>query len=288
MPRDLHAAVGWHTARWSWRPAPTRWLGLGVSLTLALTLTLAACTTPPAATHLVLDKPVVLLGEVHDNAAQHTLRLRAFEALLASGARPALALEQFDRQHQATIDQTLAQDPRPDADTLIAVAQGAKGWHWAFYRPFITLALQHKLPIVAANVGAAEARNVMRDGLAAHGFVAEVPADVLQAHAEQIVASHCGMVKAPTAGRMALAQVARDQFMARVLQAHAGRGVVLLAGNGHVRTDVGAPRWLGAATRQQSVAIGVLENGDLDTPYDRWLHTPVQARPDPCEGMHKK
>jgi hypothetical protein len=55
-----------------------------------------------------------------------------------------------------------------------------------------------------------------------------------------------------------------------------------------VRTDVGAPRWLGAATRQRSVAIGVLENGDPDTPYDRWLHTPVQARPDPCEGMRKK
>jgi hypothetical protein len=32
----------------------------------------------------------------------------------------------------------------------------------------------------------------------------------------------------------------------------------------------------------------VLENGDSDTPYDRWLHTPVQARPDPCEGMRKK
>jgi uncharacterized iron-regulated protein len=35
---------------------------------------------------------VVLLGEVHDNAAQHALRLRAFEALLAKGARPVLAL----------------------------------------------------------------------------------------------------------------------------------------------------------------------------------------------------
>jgi hypothetical protein len=28
----------------------------------------------------MLNKPVVLLGEVHDNAAQHALRLRAFEA----------------------------------------------------------------------------------------------------------------------------------------------------------------------------------------------------------------
>jgi hypothetical protein len=46
------------------------------------------------------DRPWCLLGEVHDNAAQHALRLRAFEALLATGARPALAMEQFDRNRQ--------------------------------------------------------------------------------------------------------------------------------------------------------------------------------------------
>lgn len=256
-----------------------------------LALALAACATPPrpdSPNALVLDQPVVLLGEVHDNAAQHALRLRAFEALLATGARPVLALEQFDRQHQAAIDHALALDPRPDADALIAAAQGAKGWDWAFYRPFITLALQHRLPIVAANVGATEVREVMREGLAAKGFVADVPADILRSHTEQIVDSHCGMVNPAMAGRMALAQVARDQFMAQVLQDHAGRGVVLLAGNGHVRTDVGAPRWLGATTRQRSVAIGVLEVGDPDTHYDRWLHTPEQDRPDPCEGMRKK
>ena len=263
---------------------------LSGAVSAVLGLALAGCATPPlpdTPDALLLNQPVVLLGEVHDNAAQHRLRLSAIEALLASGARPVLALEQFDRQHQAAIDAALAQSPRPDADAVIAAAQGAKGWDWAFYRPFIALALQHGLPIVAANVGTAEARSIMRDGLAAHGFVAEVPAAVMQAHSEQIVASHCGMVKAQTAARMALAQVARDQFMASVLQAHAGRGVVLLAGNGHVRTDVGAPRWLSATTRQRSVAIGVLENGDLDTPYDRWLHTPVQDRRDPCEGMRK-
>ena len=57
---------------------------------------LAACSTstpaPTAASPLTLRLPVVLLGEVHDNAAQHALRLSAFEALLARGARPALVM----------------------------------------------------------------------------------------------------------------------------------------------------------------------------------------------------
>ncbi len=249
---------------------------------------LAGCAGTPVAPELALNKPVVLLGEVHDNAAQHALRLRAFKVLLASGARPALALEQFDRNRQADIDRALAQPPRPDADALIAAAGGAKGWHWPFYRPFLELALRHDLPIVAANVPGNEARAVMRDGLAASGFDPQVPDAVMQAHALQIQQGHCGQIDAATAGRMALAQVARDQFMARVLQAHAGRGVVLLAGNGHVRTDIGAPRWLDPQTRQRSEAIGVLEAGDEETAYDRWVHTAAQVRSDPCAAMTRQ
>ena len=277
-PRSILFALP--TPRWH------RWWAVG-ALAAALGL-LAGCAGTPVAQGLALTKPVVLLGEVHDNAAQHALRLRAFEALLASGARPALALEQFDRNRQADIDRALAQSPRPDADALIAAAGGAKGWHWPFYRPFIELALQHELPIVAANVPASEARAVMRDGLAASGFDPRVPDAVMQAHARHIQEGHCGQINAATSARMALAQVARDQYMARVVQAQAGRGVVLLAGNGHVRTDIGAPRWLDAQTRQRSEAIGVLEAGDDETAYDRWVHTAAQTRSDPCAAMTRK
>ncbi len=258
------------------------------AVVLALATLAAGCAAPPAADTLTLSKPVVLLGEVRDNAAQHALRLQAFEALLATGARPVLAMEQLDRHRQADIDRVRTQTPPPDADALIQAAGGAPGWNWAFYRPFITLALQHGLPIVAANVPQAETRRVMREGLAATGFDAQVPPDVLQAQVQAIAGSHCGMLDEPTSRRMALSQVARDQFMARVLQQHAARGVVLLAGNGHVRTDVGAPRWLDAATRARSEAIGVLEQGDDDSAYDRRVFTPAQQRPDPCEAMRRK
>jgi len=63
-----------------------------------------------------------------------------------------------------------------------------------------------------------------------------------------IVDSHCGTLDADTARRMTLAQVARDQAMAGAIEAQAARGAVLLAGNGHVRIDAGAPRWLSPAT----------------------------------------
>ena len=250
-------------------------------------LSLAGCSAPlTIAEPLRFSQPLILLGEVHDNAAQHALRLRAFEALLAGGARPTLALEQFDREYQPAIDQALRQTPLPDADALIAVAGGAvDGWQWEFYRPYIALALRYRLPISAANVSRAELRDVMRDGLAASGFDPEVPELLLQMLAQSIEASHCGVLDNATARRMALAQVARDQFMARVLERHAQRGVLLLAGNGHVRTDVGAPRWLSAATRARSEAVGVLEDGDSTAAFDRLVFTSAQPRPDPCEAF---
>ena len=250
------------------------------------TLALAACAMPtgPAVEALRFSAPVVLLGEVHDHPGQHALRLQAFEAALARGARPALALEQFDRDRQGAIDALRAREPAPDPQALIS-AVGGSGWDWDFYRPFIALALQHGLPIVAANVPRDEARRVMREGLAAAGFEARVPADVLAAHTRSIETSHCGALPPGLAPQMALAQVARDQFMARVLQEQAARGVVLLAGNGHVRTDVGVPRWLDPATRARSVAIGVLEAGDTTTAFDRIVRTAAHPRPDPCVGF---
>jgi len=196
-------------------------------------------------------------------------------------------MEQFDRERQGVIDRLRAQTPPPDADALISAA-GADGWHWPFYRPFVALALQHDLPIVAANVSRDESRRVMREGLAASGFSASVPPHVLQALADDIEDSHCGMLDKAAARRMALAQVARDQAMAAAVERHAPRGVVLLAGNGHVRTDAGVPRWLTPATRARSEAIGLLES---DHPghrqFDRVLITATQERPDPCAAMRR-
>jgi uncharacterized iron-regulated protein len=252
---------------------------------------LVACTHPGGA--LRLQAPVVLLGEVHDNAAGHRLRLAAFDALLQGGARPALVMEPFERGDQAAIDALRALRPTPDAAAFVAQVLAARtpppaaggGWHWPFYEPFIERALRLGLPIVAANVGRAEARQIMRDGLAAHGFDPAVPEPVLAGLARDIEASHCGMLDGPAARRMALAQVARDQTMARALQAHAVAGAVLLAGNGHVRTDLGVPHWLDPATRARSEAIGVLEPGGDAAPFDHHVRVPAQDRPDPCAAM---
>ena len=249
---------------------------------------------PNAALQLRTDRPIALLGEVHDNAAGHALRLRAFDALLARGARPALVLEQFDRTDQPALDAARGRTPAPGAAELVAAVQAARGgsagqapagWNWSFYEPFIERALRYELPIVAANIGRDEARKVMREGLAAHGFEAHVPDDIVAGIAATIEASHCGQVDNTLARRMSLAQVARDRQMARAVSAHAARGAVLLAGNGHVRRDLGVPRWLSAIARERVQSIGVLEDGDPAGAFDTRIFVPAQPRPDPCASM---
>ena len=66
---------------------------------------------------------------------------------------------------------------------------------------------------------------------------------------------------------MAKAQIARDVVMAETLRAHAANGVVLIAGNGHVRTDVGVPVWL-RRDALASHATGFLEPGSDATGFD--------------------
>ena len=241
---------------------------------------------------------VWLLGEVHDNAALHALRLQTLQTLLHQGARPALLMEQFDRERQGQIDALLQRAPgqAPDAaerdrtvNALVLLGGAAPGWQWDFYRPYLDLALRYRLPLVAANVSRSDARALMAHGLAAHGFEPAVPADIGAAQAGQIERSHCGQIDAAQAGRMARAQVARDQFMARQVAAQAGRSVVLLAGNGHVRKDVGVLRWLPPALQARTRVVGFVEAGPADdddaAAYDQTVSAPAAPRGDPCAAL---
>jgi len=251
----------------------------------------AADADPQRLVAAIGSRGIVLLGEVHDNAAQHAIREQALRRWLESGARPILLMEQFDRERQGDLDRALAQ-AGASADAVIAAAGAAttrpgQGWHWPFYRPYVALAIEYRLPIVAANVSRADARRVVSEGLQALGFDPNVPADVATAQTGEIVDSHCGLLDAADAPRLVAAQVARDQFMARMIERAAPQAVVLLAGNGHVRSDIGVPRWLTPATRRRSVAIGLLEAGPSaeGAHFDVVLRTPEQPRGDPCEAM---
>ena len=104
---------------------------------------------------------------------------------------------------------------------------------------------------------------------------------------------HCGLLPEAIVPALARAQVARDRTMARALvdaSRRTGLPVVLLAGNGHVRADIGVPRHLAEFDPGASVlSIGFGE--DPAPPagrFDRVFSAPAIARPDPCQALREK
>ncbi|MGX6570146.1 ChaN family lipoprotein [Cupriavidus necator] len=243
---------------------------------------------PEAVSAAFAGKSYVLLGEVHDNAAAQQQRLAALTRAVEQGWRPAIAMEQFDRERQPDIERARRERPR-DADYLIAQAGGG-AWQWPLYRPVVALALQYDLPLVAANLSRADAGKIVRAGLDSLfpagerqqlGLSGALPGDLVAAQTAVLDRGHCGNFPKAMLPGMLAAQAARDAVMAQTLRPYAQRGAVLIAGNGHVRRDIGVPRWLGAGVGQV-VSVGYVENPPADGEFDMAVVVPAVARKDPC------
>ncbi len=256
-----------------------------------ITLSLVGCAHgDPAASAQVL-----LLGEKHDNGNGHQLRANELRTRIEAGWRPAIAMEQFDRENQNLLDAAM----RDCSDAACVVARAAPGkssWNWDFYKPVISLAMEYKLPLLAANLSRADAGKVIQGGMASaletgvvsrYGLDKPVPTAVLLPQVEEVRTGHCNMLPEDMLAPMARAQVARDVVMAETLRPFAERGVVLIAGNGHVRRDIGAPYWL----RTQGLttwSVGYIEQLAAEGEFDSERPIAAIERPDPCVELGKQ
>jgi uncharacterized iron-regulated protein len=242
---------------------------------------------------------LALLGEVHDNPVHHRQRAAALGRAFEVGWRPAVVMEQFDLERQADIDRSRRERPL-DARHLIDQAGAARGWDWDHYEPLIALALQFELPLWAGNLSRNQASRIMRDGyeavlgaerVALWGLQRTPDAAWQAAQESEIDRGHCGALPRNLWASMARAQFARDAVLAHLLQQHAAGGAVLLAGNGHVRRDIGVPRWLDTVAPQRVLVVGFVE-ADSEAPgpgqYDVVVRTARAVRPDPCEGFRAR
>ena len=225
---------------------------------------------------------IVVLGEIHDSAEAHARQAELVEALEPS----ALVFEMLSPAQVAGA----AGVDRSDAAAL----GGALDWDEAAWGPFDAYA-----PIFAAAPDAAlHGAALPREALSAIVAGEEEPGgrvpplgDDLRAvlEAEQD-AAHCGMLPPELLPGMVDAQRARDRHFADVaLDAWTVNGppVVVIAGTGHARTDVGVPAMIAFTDPQLSVwALGQVE-GEVpeDAPFDSVEVVPAVERGDPCEAF---
>jgi uncharacterized iron-regulated protein len=252
---------------------------------------------------------LVLLGETHDNPAHHRLQRALLEAMVRAGRRPAIAMEQFDREHQAALDRARSERPGDAEHVADAGRFDRRGWQWPLYEPIVQLALRDGLPLVAANLSRIDAARVVELGFEALGaeHVAQLgldrplPAALGQGLEAVVRDSHCGQLPERIVPGMARAQQARDAVLAERLLARSASGAALVAGNGHVRRDLGVPVHLAVlAPGRNALCVGILEVEDGvnhadaylapatgDEPrFDLALFTPRAARADPCTGIN--
>nr|WP_315493286.1 ChaN family lipoprotein [uncultured Rhodoferax sp.] len=243
--------------------------------------------TEDALYHRAAVARYVLLGEKHDSEAHHARQLDVLKGLAALGAKPALAMEQMDSEHQAALTQAQGAG-QGDAEALADAGQlNRKGWRWPMYKDLMAFAAQHRWPLRAANLSRTEARKIAL-GERTPNLPAATP-EQQAALENDVVQGHCGY--RPETARLngiVAAQRARDARMAQTMDA-VGGPVVLIAGAGHVRADRAVPRYLAAPAQALSIAMVETVAGQArPADYDRagfdvlWFTAAGEDRPDPC------
>ncbi len=268
--------------------------------------------TPSKLGEAVRAARYVLLGEVHDNTDHHQLQAWLIEKA-AMGKKPAVVMEMIARDKAPVLRAYLAR-PGANAEGLgAALDWKARGWpDWKMYQPIAEAALRLNLPIHAGDIDRPTVKSVGRKGLGAleakrrSTLLLEKPLGqpLEKALLDELYGSHCELVPRKAMRPMLNVQRLRDAILTDSLITAAGDGgAILIAGNGHVRTDRAVPWYLARRSAEaKSITVMLLEveeqaktpedlipagpNGEPAADYV-WF-TPRAKRDDPCEALAKR
>ncbi|MGC3986451.1 MAG: ChaN family lipoprotein [Pseudorhodoferax sp.] len=230
----------------------------------------------------LLPADAILLGEQHDAAEHQQAHARLVRELSGRGQLAALVVEMADA------GQTTAGLP-PEADEAAvrqALQWNDKAWPWAAYGPAVMAAVRTGVPVLGGNLPRARFAAVMQDDT----LDATLPPAALAAQREAIRAGHCDLLPAAQLAPMARIQIARDQSMARTVQAAArpGQAVLLLAGSGHVDRQLGVPRHLPPGFAVRAVRLQAGGMAAASPAFDTVWTTPALPAKDHCAALRQR
>lgn len=242
---------------------------------------------------------LLLLGEKHDNPDHHRLRLQLLDDLLPSAGSTLLVLEMLERFQQDNIDEIADSDlPADDARLAARLEWDNEGWPWEFYGPVLGLALQRGASLRAGNINSDDVMQIYSDTVDHNTQMLNTRQ--LAQLARDIDSSHCGMLPSDQFPAMVRVQQARDKQMADALMSAADgfdKGI-LLAGNYHIRHDLGVSNYLDKNSVGRPLSIAFLEvDPEQENPeayqqqfseqraYDVIWFTPALRQDDYCADM---
>ncbi len=116
-------------------------------------------------------RPVVLLGETHDNAEHHRWQLQMLAALHGYKPHLIIGFETFPRRVQPALNQWVNGELHVEAFLKAVEWREVSGYDPALYLPLFHFARQNRVPMVALNVDRELVSRVRRQGWAS------IPAD---------------------------------------------------------------------------------------------------------------
>ena len=232
---------------------------------------------------------LLLLGEQHDAPDHQRLQRELVRQLASRGELGALVLEMAPRGRST-------QGLKPDAteaevQEALNWAQANGGWPWPVYGPVVMTAVRAGVPVLGGNLPrsemAAAKNNAALDALLERDAFMEQQANIRK--------GHCDMLPESQIVPMTRIQIARDQAMAQTAMRALRREqtVLLVAGNEHVRRDLGVPRFLPARLAfkvvQSRAQPNTLEDPVATTSHADLLWTsPPQPPRDHCAEMKRQ
>lgn len=230
----------------------------------------------------LLPADAILLGEQHDAPEHQQAHARAVRDLSSRGRLAALVVEMADA------GQTTAGLP-PQADEAAvrqALQWNDKAWPWAAYGPAVMAAVQAGVPVLGGNLPRVRFAAIMQD----ETLDATLPPPALAAQRQAIRAGHCDLLPATQLAPMARIQIARDQSMARALQAAArtGQVVLLLAGSGHVDRQLGVPQHLPPGFTVRAVRLQAGGTATAAPAFDTVWTTPALPARNHCTALRQR
>ena len=273
------------------------WPSVCLTLGLALTPLLGGCVVglgagvnfsmpAPTEEHKALDglapTDVWLLGEQHDAPAHQARQREVLSSLQSSGKLAALVLEMAERGGTTQGLPRNASEAQVQ-EALRWPASQAAGWDWAVYGPLVMLAVRADVPVLGGNLPRAELRATMQDS----SLDQRLAPVAWQTQQSQIREGHCQLLPETQVVPMTRVQVARDLAMAQTIETaqKPGKTVLLVAGNQHVRRDLGVPQYLRAGLSSTVVLMATKEpeeDAQKEAVADRVWRTEAPPKRDHC------
>ena len=246
----------------------------------------------------------LLLGEKHDNPDHHALQLRVLDYVLSSQSVSNVSFEMMSSEQQPLLAGLPTLRDRSLVDINGYLEWDNDGWDWDYYGPLVRSVLQAGVAINAANISREEMMQVYGQPTARE--IADVLDEQTMAALEKdIDESHCGMLPESQFPAMVRVQQARDFAMAKSLSSSSTQTQVLIAGNYHIRRDLGVPNYILHATPSlnagQIVSLAFMEVSENSTvpadylqqfssekAYDYIWFTPAISDEDYCASLSQQ